>query len=607
MNKITNQNRAKFNTVWNLKPLFSGDNDSRMEKKRKIILRKSYTFINKWKKCSDYLKNPAVLLEALEEYEDWKKSYASGGNEGYYFWLRTKQDQNNPLLKAKYKKIEDFYLKINNDIQFFTLNLSKISAQFQKKFLTYPRLAKYKHFLERLFVQGKYLLSDPEEKILNLMEPTSYSNWEKLVSSFLAKEQTKVISENGKSENKTFSQILGLIDNKNKKVRNSAAQAINQILAKHAEVAEAEMNSILAYKKVNDELRGFARPDSSRHISDDIETGIVDSLAKVVSNNFGISRRYYQLKAKLFGVKKLKYHERNLEYGKIDKKYTYSESVNLVLKVFTNLDPEFRKILEHFIQNGQIDAFPRKGKGNGAFCVHFLISQPTYVLLNHNDKLYDVLTIAHEMGHAINNEIIRKKQSAIYFDTLTSTAEVASTFMEDFVLAEIIKRVDDEQKLAILMSKLNRDVTSIFRQIAFYKFEQELHKNFREKGYLSHKEIGNMFKNHMSAYMGNYVEQSQGSENWWVYVSHFRLYFYVYSYASGLLISKSLQNSVRKDWRFIEKVKEFLSTGISDSPKNVFKKLGVDIADRKFWNHGLKEVGNLLQEATKLAKKLGKI
>jgi oligoendopeptidase F len=111
----------------------------------------------------------------------------------------------------------------------------------------------------------------------------------------------------------------------------------------------------------------------------------------------------------------------------------------------------------------------------------------------------------------------------------------------------------------------------------------------------------------MSAYMGDYVEQSPGSENWWIYWSHIRSFFYVYSYASGLLISKSLQYSVKDNPQFIKKVKEFLSAGLSDSPKNIFEKLGIDITDKSFWDKGLDEVENLLNETTALAKKLCKI
>jgi oligoendopeptidase F len=111
----------------------------------------------------------------------------------------------------------------------------------------------------------------------------------------------------------------------------------------------------------------------------------------------------------------------------------------------------------------------------------------------------------------------------------------------------------------------------------------------------------------MAAYTGDAVEQSRGSENWWIYWSHIRQFFYVYSYASGLLISKSLQNSVLKDPRFIEKVKEFLAAGLSDSPRNIFLRLGINIADCEFWNKGLDEVETLLNETEKMARKLGKI
>src|SRR3990167_9462590 len=108
----------------------------------------------------------------------------------------------------------------------------------------------------------------------------------------------------------------------------------------------------------------------------------------------------------------------------------------------------------------------------------------------------------------------------------------------------------------------------------------------------------------MISYMG---EAGKGSNNWWIYVSHFRYYFYVYSYASGLLISKSLQASVKKDPQFIAKVKEFLSAGLSDSPKNIFSKLGIDISDTSFWEKGISEIESLLTETENLAKNLKKI
>lgn len=603
---VKNEDEQMKNDTWNLSALFKSDDDSEMEKKRKIVLEKSYAFINKWKDRTDYLENPEVLKQALDEYEEWSRNYGSSGDEGYYFHLRSAQDQNNTKLKAKVNKLIEFSVKIDNDIQFFTLRIARIPQNLQNQFLNYKGLSPYKHFLEKSFEESKHLLSEPEEKIINLKSTPAYRNWVKMTSGFLSKEEREVILEDGKKAVKPFSEIYDLIDNKNKKVRDGAAEAFNDILKRHLESAEAEINSILLNKKIDDELRKAERPDTLRHLSDDVDSQIVDTMVAQVSKNFDLAKRFYVLKAKIFNVKKLEYHERNLEYGE-SKNYSYKEAIQLVNKVFLDLDKEFSEILLRFVENGQMDVFPRKNKADGAFCAHELLSQPTYILLNHSGKLKDVLTIAHECGHGINNELMRKKQNALNFGTPLSTAEVASTFMEDFVLRELVKESNDEQKLEIMMTKLNSDIATIFRQVACYKFERELHKNFREKGYLSKEEIGSLFQKNMSAYMGDSVEQSSGSENWWVYWSHIRRFFYNYSYASGLLISKALQSSVRENPEFIHEVKEFLATGLSDSPKNIFHKLRIDITDKKFWNKGIKEVEDLLDESEKLAKKLEKV
>jgi len=595
------------NITWNLVHLFDNDEDPRIARKRNIVEQKSHAFINTWKDRTDYLRDPALLKKALDEYEEWKRYYGSEGDEGYYFWLRTSQNQNDPVLKAKFNLIEQFSKKIQNDIQFFYLRIAKIPERLQKKFIQYPGLKEYRHYLERLFAESKYLLSEPEEKIMNLKSPSSYANWVKMTSSFLAKEERPVISENGQRGMKPFSEIASLMNSRQKNVRDSAAKAFNDILKKHVEVAEAEINSVLANKKVDDELRGLSRPDLARHISDDIEPEIVDTLIKTVSDRFDIPSRFYALKARLLRVRKLRYHERNVEYGTISRKYAYQDSLELIMKVFRNLDQMFARILDGFIHNGQFDVYPRKGKSGGAFCAHNLISQPTYILLNHTDRLNDVLTLAHELGHGINNELIRGKQNSLNFGTPISTAEVASTFMEDFVLQEIVRKADDELRLSIMMMRLHDEVSTIFRQVACYKFEQELHDQFRQIGYLSKEDIGKLFRKHMVSYMGDSVEQSPGSENWWVYWGHIRSFFYVYSYASGLLISKSLQKSAKEDPRFIGKVKEFLSAGLSDSPKNIFLRLGIDITDKRFWDRGIEEVETLLNETIHLAEKLGKI
>ena len=588
----------KMKITWDLSPLFRSDNDPNIAKKRKEVIRETSRFAKKWERRDDYLKDPKVLKAALDEYENWNRFYGTLAQENYYFDLRHATNQSDTKIKAKVNLAEELSQKLQNEIQFFELRVAKIEPKLQKKFLTYKPLSPYKHFLEKLFEAQKHLLTEPEEKIMNLKNTTSYTNWVRMTSTFLSKEVRG---------GKNFSQLLGLMNDKNKKVRDSAAKSFNEILEKHVGVAEHELNSVLQNKKINDELRKYKRADEARHLGDDIETKVVDTIVETVTNNLSLAKRYYELKAKLFGVPKLAYHERNVEYGKIDKKYQFQESVEIISKVLTNLDSEFLTIFNGFLNEGRVDVFPKNGKRSGAFCIYGLITHPTYILLNYNNLLDDVRTFAHELGHGINDELIRKTQNSLNFGTPTSTAEVASTFFEDFVIQELSRQVDDEIKLTLQMAKLNQDVSSIFRQIAFYNFETELNRKFRKIGYLSKEDIGTLFQKHMKSYMGNYVEQSHGSQNWWTYVEHFRYFFYVYSYASGLLISKSLQALVKNDSKFIVKVKEFLSSGLADSPKNIFNKLGIDITDKNFWEKGLSEVENLLSETEKLATDLGKI
>ncbi|HSX08539.1 MAG TPA: M3 family oligoendopeptidase [Candidatus Saccharimonadales bacterium] len=594
-------------TTWNLSPLFASDEDQHIPTARKKVEKVNKEFVSKWLKNDAFLSDAKVLKVALDEFEKINRLYGTSGKEGYYFWLRTMQDQLDTDLKAHFAKVLDFSNKLENEIQFFMLRLAKVDKKKQKEFLKDPQLASYHHFLEKIFKQADYVLSENEEKIMTLKADPAYSKWTQMVSAFISKEERITLLESGKKEKKNLEGLASLTSSRKKKVRDGAAKGINDILDKYKEVAEAEMNAIMANKKVDDEIRNMPRPDFARHLGDDIESEVVDALLSSVAKRNDIAQKFYKLKAKLLGVKKLEYHERNIELTAEDKKFTFQNSADFVHYVFQQMDHEFSDILERFLRSGQIDVFPKKGKSGGAFCAYWLPTQPTYVLLNYTDKLNDVLTLAHEMGHAINNELMKQKQNSLNFGTPVATAECASTFMEDFVLQEILRTADEETQFGLMMTKLNSDISTIFRQVACYLFEQELHKTFREKGYLSHQEIGKIFQKHMNAYMGASVEQSPGSENWWIYWSHIRSFFYVYSYASGLLISKSMQNAVKENPDFIIKVKEFLSAGLSASPKDIFMRLGINIADATFWDKGLDEVEKLLNDTEKLAKKLKKI
>lgn len=594
-------------TSWDLTPLFKSDKDPKMGEELENIQKGVQKFVSKWQKNEQFLSDPKVLKQALDEYEALMRNWGTTGKLGYYWWLKSQQDQNNSFIKAQLNKIEDFGKKLWNELQFFEHRLGKVRLEKQQEFLKHPDLLKYHHFLENIFKWSKYLLSEPEEKIITLKSGPAHDLWIRMTSSFLSKEERLVVLENGKKAYKPYPEIISLFSSQKKVVRNTAAKAFNDILVKHTDVAENELNAILADKKINDELRKMDRPDLARHLSDDINSEVVDSLLSAVSSRFTISHKFYHLKSKLLKLKKLQYHERIVEFGEVHKKYPFPKASQIVLKVLTGLDEKFGEIFSSFLEQKQIDVFPKKGKKGGAFCAYEMITHPTYMLLNYTNKIEDVLTLAHELGHGINFELTKEKQHALNFGTPLSVTEVASILMENFVLEDILQTADEQTKLTILIKKLDNYMSQVFRQIACYNFELELHRTFREKGYLSKIEIGKLFQKHMSSYMGPAVEQSPGSENWWVYWSHIRQFFYNYSYANGLLIALYMQKQLALNPEYISKIKDFLSAGLSDSPKNIFKNLGIDLTDKSFWQQGLDEIQNLLTQTEDLAKQLKKL
>ncbi len=590
---------------WDLENLRKGENY--FEEARKTITEKVGIFVDKWQERNDYLEKPEILAEALDEFEELRRIYWPDGDEAYFYYLKNTQNQGDPEIKAKLNMINDFSKKLENDLQFFELKIATIESDKRTIFLENEALSLYRHFLKRLFDISDHILSEKEEQLLNLKHDVSYGNWVRMIGSLLAKEEVEVIQVDKTVKKYNFNELLSVFKSPEKKIRDRAAAEFNRILEKYIDIAEIELNTVLANKKIDDELRGYRYPDASRLMHDDIEYEIVQTMAKTVASRFDISSKFYEFKAKLLGMERLDYHERNLEYGSVNVEYDYEEACRLVEKVLGRLDGEFLKIFVDYKNNRQIDVFPRAGKYGGAFCSVNLIGQPTFILLNYTDRLSDITTLAHELGHGINDEYMKKNQNALNFGNSLAIAEAASTFMEDFVLDELLEKTDDETRLGLLLQRLDGEVNTIFRQVACYLFEKELHENFRKKGYLSKKEIGELFKKHMASYMGDYVLQNAGSENWWIYWSHIRNFFYNYSYANGLLISKALQKKVRQNPAMIENVKRIFAAGLSKSPREIFLDEGIDISNEKFWLDSIDEVEKNWNEAIELARKLNKI
>lgn len=575
-------------TSWDFKSTlgYTSLNDPLLKKHATLAKQKAYQFITRYQKNKSYLTSVKSLYQALKAYDLWISNFSTSGNADYYLSLRQSLAENSSLISAKLNKLTFTTRDIENDIQFFLLNLSKIPQKDQKKFLNSSLLKPYKNFLKNLFAHGQHLLTDDQEKIINLKSQVSYGNWVKMTSRLLSQSARQVLDIDKKTKTMSFSKISSLVDYPEFPVASSAATAFTDIVDQLADVAESELNSVLEDKYIEDRLRLFDRPDSARLLSDDIPPVVVDTMVSTVTKNFQLSRDYYKFKAKLLKRSTIPYFWKTVSLSKSLPKYSINKSIAIVDQTLKDLDPNYSKIFQEFLAKGQIDFLPKIGKTDGAFCSSGMLTSKTFILLNHTGRLRDLTTLAHEMGHALNNEYSRTCQNGLNFGTSLATAEVSSTFFENFVLENIKKGLSSEDLFNLTMTRLDDEVSTIFRQVACYNFQKELHLLFRQKGYLSKKTIGQLFIKHMHSYLGDSVDLS-GFSSWWVYWSHLRDPFYVYSYASGLLISKRLQSLTKKNPKFINQVNRFLSSGTSRSPQAIFKSIGLDISKPDFWQSGL--------------------
>lgn len=569
------------------------------------------TFITKRKDDQSYLQSPEKLKEALDDYEKLQGGYGLGsgsdfgviGAESFYFRLKKTLNSSDESLTSASNQADEFATKMQNEILFFELSLSAITPSKQSELLASPLLVDYHHFLQKRFEESKYLLPPAWEKVLNVLTKTSYYNRDEMLDKMLSKQEA---IDPKTWETIPFELLLQRCSDLDLEKRKRAADQVNSILSTHAEIAENEINSILEYKKEVDKLRNFSYPEQATYLRDDISPEVVETMVQQVSDSNEFSQSFYQLKAKLLWLQTLTYEEKNLPYGEVDKEYSFDEAVSIVHETLNEIDSEFWSIFSDFLQKGRVDVFPQKWKRGGAFCTDGPKNLPIYIMLNHTNKIRDVSTLIHEFGHGIN-AVLNQKQNALNYGALISTAEVASTFFENVLIRKLQGSLSGEELLAYRMSVLDTMVQTVHRQVAGFRFEQELHTTFRQQGYLSFQKIWELFKKHMSNYMGDIATFWPGSENRWIYRGHFRRFFYVYSYASGFLIAKSMESMLHQEKMSIQQLKDFLSAGTSDSPENTFKNLWIDIKKSEFRREGINEMKTYLQETIELAKSLGKI
>ena len=455
--------------------------------------------------------------------------------------------------------------------------------------------------MERVRRFKKYELSEELEELLLEKSMTSSSAWIRLYEESSSRLTYTV---DGKKYNDA--EISKLLLDKDAKLREKAGKEINRVSKENAPLYTFIYNMIIKDKATEDGKRGFKKPISERNLSENVEDKVVDALADSVRSKYAeISHRFYKLKAKWLGVDKIQYWDRNapLPFAQ-DTKYSWDESVNIVLKAYKEFSPKLHQQAEDFFSKNWIDVPPRDGKRSGAFAQS--TPKHPYLMLNFVGKQNDVLTLAHELGHGCHMRL-SQKQGSLNDDMPLTLAEVASVFGEMVTFQSLLRQTkDDKAKLCLIAGKVSDMINTALRQISFHFFETRAHDE-RKKGELSSERLCQIWLEEMRRCLGDSVIVDEDSAYIWLQVGHFFfLPFYVYAYSFADCLVNSLyqvyQEGQIKD--FADKYLDMLSQTSVKRYDQLLKPFGLDAKNPEFWYKGLSLISGYIDELERLDKKL---
>jgi len=311
-----------------------------------------------------------------------------------------------------------------------------------------------------------------------------------------------------------------------------------------------------------------------------------------------LSHRYYALKAKWFGKKRLPHWDRNAPLPKVDMRpIGWGEAKDMVLSAYGAFSPRMASVAEDFFTRNWIDAPARPGKQSGAFSHPTVPSAHPYVLLNYQGKPRDVMTLAHELGHGVH-QVLAGPNGALMAPTPLTLAETASVFGEMLTFKALLSKTTDvKQRRAMLAAKVEDMINTVVRQIAFYTFERKVHTARRE-GELTSDQLCALWMSVQGESLGPAIELKPGYETFWTYIGHFiHSPFYVYAYAFGDCLVNSLYAVYEKSHEgFAERYLAMLAAGGTKHHSELLAPFGLDAREPSFWQGGLSVIERMIGE-----------
>ena len=580
---------------WNLADLYAGIDDPAVKRDLDRADAYSMAFEEDYKgKLAALAEGPdasPALAEAVKRYEQLDDLL---GRLISYAGLIHAGNTIDPARAKFYGDVQERITAASTHLLFFVLELNRIDDGKLEAAMADPALGHYRPWLEDIRKDKPYQLEDRIEQLFHEKSVTAYSAWNRLFDETIAGLRFKV-----GTETLAIEPTLTLLQDPSAAARKAAANALAKTFKANVRLFALVTNTLAKDKEISDRWRGFADVADSRHLGNRVEREVVEALVEAVRAAYPrLSHRYYALKAKWFGKKRLAHWDRNAPLPEVPTRTIgWNEAQTTVLTAYGAFSPEMAAIAEKFFKYNWIDAPVRPGKAPGAFAHPTVPSVHPYVLLNYQGKPRDVMTLAHELGHGVH-QVLAAPNGALMAPTPLTLAETASVFGEMLTFRKILANTaDKKQRKAMLAAKVEDMINTVVRQIAFYTFERRVHTE-RRNGELTAKRIGEIWISVQGESLGPAIDIRPGYENLWMYIPHFiHSPFYVYAYAFGDCLVNSLYAVYENAQEgFAERYLAMLAAGGTKHYSELLMPFGLDAKDPKFWDGGLSVIAGMIDE-----------
>ena len=576
---------------WNLDDLYSSENDKNLTIDLKWLDKECTKFENDFKNKLSKL-SAQNFLKCILRYE---KIQNISGRIMSFAGLKYYQSTTDPKRAKFLADMQDKITVSSSKLVFFSLEINNIDNKKINSLLKGDvQLSRFKPIFDSLRKMKNHQLSTELEAFLHDQSVVGTSAWNRLFDETIAGLKFTINNEELNIES-----TLNLLSDNDRKTRELGAKEVARVLGKNINIFSRITNTLAKEKEIEDRWRKMPSPQFGRHLSNDVEPEVVEALRNAVVSAYPeTSHRYYKLKAKWMGLKKMEIWDRNAPLPNQDNQIVnWADAQKTVLDAYRDFSPKMAKIAEPFFHKGWIDAEVKAGKAPGAFAHPTVTNVHPYIMLNYLGKPRDVMTLAHELGHGVH-QVLAAKQGELLSSTPLTLAETASVFGEMLTFNKILGNADSNAERKVLLAgKVEDMINTVIRQIAFYDFECKLHEA-RSIGELTPSQINEIWMSVQVESLGPCFNFMEGYETFWAYVPHFiHSPFYVYAYAFGDGLVNALYSVYEEGLpNFDLKYFEMLKAGGSKHHSELLKPFGLDASDPKFWNKGLSVISKMIDE-----------